>query len=191
MAFLWAIPPFMNIKPGFKREGQGFDCGLNWISSDIRSRLYIFLAFILIYFLPLFCLLYTHLCILIAIRKLIHQRYSLVSKTSKTIPIGIRHRLIDMFTVAESNRLKRLRIDRRFAQATMITVFHYILAWTPYAMCGLVQMILAMKNIDYQLPSMLVTVSALTANYLLLDNLVFIFMLLDHRIDVCHYHQQL
>jgi hypothetical protein len=163
ISLFWSLPPFMNVKPGFMREGQGFDCGLNWIQSDIRSRLYIILAFILIYFLPLFCLLYTNFGILIAIRQLIHRRYPLISKTSKTVPIDVRHRLIDIFTVAESNRLKRLRIDRRFAQATLITVLHYLLAWTPYAICGLTQMILAMKNIDYQLPSMVVTASALIA----------------------------
>ena len=153
----------MDINPGFKREGQGFDCGINWIKSDVRSRLYIFLALICIYFLPLFCLLYTHIRILIAIRRLIDRRYPLISKTTETMSIDMRHRLIYMFTVAESNRLKNLRIDRRFAKATLITVLYYSLAWTPYTTCGMLQMILHMKQIHYQLPSMLLTASALTA----------------------------
>jgi len=163
ISFLWSFPPFMDIGPGFMREGQGFDCGLNWKRSTIRSRLYLFLAFILIYFLPLFCLLYTHIRILITIRKLVSRRYIVVSKTAKTMPFDTRHRLIDMFTVAESNRLKHLRIDRRFAQATMITVVHYLLAWTPYATCGMFQMFLAMNYIHYELPPMILTASALTA----------------------------
>ncbi len=163
ISFLWSFPPFMNIEPGFMREGQGFDCGLNWKRSTIRSRLYIFLAFILIYFLPLFCLLYTHIRILITIRKLVYRRYIVVSKPTKTMSFDMRHHLIDIFTVAESNRLKHLRIDRRFAQATMITVLHYLLAWTPYATCGILQMFLAMNYIHYELPPMILTASALTA----------------------------
>lgn len=79
------------------------------------------------------------------------------------MPVRVRHRLIDIFTVAESNRLKRLRIDRRFARATMIIVVHYLLAWTPYATCGIIQMILAMNYIQYQIPPMILTASALTA----------------------------
>jgi hypothetical protein len=122
----------MNINPGFKREGQGFHCSLNWIKSDVSSRIYVFLAFIWIYFFPLFCLLYTH-------------------------------SLIDTFTVVESNRLKHLRIDRKFAKATMITVIYYSLGWTPYTLCGIIQMTLAMKNMHYELPSMLIAASALTA----------------------------
>jgi hypothetical protein len=153
----------MNIEPGFMREGQGFDCGLNWKRLTIRTHLYLFLAFILIYFLPLFCLLFTNIHILITIRKLIRRRCPMISRTAKTMPDHVRHRLIDMFTVAESNRLKRLRIDRRFAQATMITVSHYILAWTPYATCGIIQMGLAMNSIHYELPPMILTAAALTA----------------------------
>jgi len=75
----------------------------------------------------------------------------------------MRHRLIDTFTVVESNRLKHLRIDRKFAKATMITVIYYSLGWTPYTLCGILQMTLAMKNMPYQLPSMLITASAFTA----------------------------
>lgn len=163
LSFLWSVPPFMNIDPGFVREGQGFDCGLNWKKLTRRSHAYLLLAFIGIYFLPLFTLISTHLRILIAIRKLVRRRYPILSNVAQKLPDEFRHRLIDIFTVAESNRLKRLRIDRRFAQATMITVMHYILAWTPYAMCGMIQMGLSMRLIDYQLPSMVLTASALTA----------------------------
>lgn len=163
ISFFWSLPPFMNMGPGFMREGQGFDCGLNWARSNIPSRLYIALAFILIYFVPLFCLLFTNIRILITIRKLVHRRYSIVSKPAQTMSVDMRHHLIDMFTIAESNRLKRLRIDRRFAQATMITVLHYLLSWTPYATCGIIQMILSMSYIHYQISPMILTASALTA----------------------------
>lgn len=163
ISFLWSLPPYINIEPGFIREGQGFDCGLNWKRKTIRTHLYLFLAFIFIYFLPLFCLLFTNIHILITIRKLIRRRCPVVSRNAKTMPDDVRHRLIDIFTVTESNRLKRLRIDRRFAQATMITVFHYILAWTPYATCGILQMVLAMNYIHYELPPMILTASSVTA----------------------------
>ena len=163
LSFLWSTPPFMNVDPGFVREGQGFDCGLNWKKITRRSQTYLLLAFIFIYFLPLFTLIFTHLRILRAIRKLIHRRYPVLCNGVQVTPDEVRYRLIGMFTVAESNRLKRLRIDRRFAQATMITVVHYILAWTPYATCGMIQMALSMRYIDYQLPSMVLTASALTA----------------------------
>ncbi|CAF2735790.1 unnamed protein product [Rotaria sp. Silwood2] len=163
ISLLWSLPPMMNIKPGFIREGQGFDCGLNWIKSDIQSRLYLFFAFIFIYFLPLFCLLYTNIRILITIRKLIYKRYPLVPKSNEKISIDMHHHFIDKFTVMESNRLKHLRIDRRFSQAIMITVLHYLLAWTPYSICGILQMLIAMKYIHYEIPSTILTISALTA----------------------------
>ncbi|CAF0892458.1 unnamed protein product [Adineta steineri] len=163
ISLLWSFPPYMNIKPGFMREGQGFDCGLNWRRIDIESHIYMLLAFIFIYFLPLFCLLYTHIRMLIAIRKLVYRRYPIISQTTKTMSIDMRHRFFHIFTIAESNRLKRLRIYRRFARATMITVFYYILAWTPYAICGILQIIFAMKYIHFQLPPMLLTLSALIA----------------------------
>ena len=163
LALCWSLPPFLNVRPGFIREGQGFDCGLNWVAKDPRSYAYISLAFICIYFLPLFCLLYTNIRILITIRRLIYRRESFTSKSHRSMSIDTRHRLIDIFTVAESSRLRRLRIDRRFAQATMITVLHYLLAWTPYALGGIFQMTISIKEIPYQLPPMLLTVSALTA----------------------------
>ncbi|UJR27561.1 hypothetical protein I4U23_008843 [Adineta vaga] len=94
----WSLPPLFDINPGFMREAQGFDCGLNWKRTDI-----------------------------------------------------------------ESNRLKRLRIDRKFAQATMITVLYYVLAWTPYTIFAIIQTIGTMYSFDYQLPFMLITASALTA----------------------------
>ena len=131
ISFLWSLPPFMNVEPGFTREGQGFDCGLNWKLVTTRSHLYLLLAVVLIYFLPLFSIIFANVHILITIRKLIRRRCPVSSMYAKPMSDNTRHRLIDMFTVAESNRLKRLRIDRRFAQATMITVLHYILAWTP------------------------------------------------------------
>ncbi|CAF4616053.1 unnamed protein product [Rotaria sp. Silwood1] len=163
ISLFWSLPPLINSKPGFIRHGQGFDCGLNWIRADIHSRLYLFLAFIFIYFLPLLCLLYTNISILITIRKLIYRRHPLIPKPGEKIPIDMRHHFIDRFTVIESNRLKRLRIDRRFAQATMITVLHYLLAWTPYLICGILQMLIAMKYIYYEIPSTILIVSALTA----------------------------
>ena len=163
VALFWSFPPFLNVKPGFMREGQGFDCGLNWFSMDFRSLVYLCLAFLFIYFLPLFCLLFTNIRILMTIRRLIYRRESLLTKPDRTLSLQSRHRLIDMFTVAESTRLKRLRLDRRFARATMITVLHYLLAWTPYAAGGLTQMFLSNQQISFQLPPMLLTASALTA----------------------------
>ena len=142
---------------------------------------------------PLLCLLYTHLCILFAIRKLIHRRYSLVSKNPKTIPIDVRHRLTDMFTIAESNRLKSLRIDRRFAQATMITVLHYYISLdTVCSMCGFLQMILAMKNIDYPLPPMLADSKCINSKNVCYWTIFCLFsMLCDHRTGVSPYPPQL
>ncbi len=163
ISLLWSLPPFLNVEPGFVREGQGFDCGLNWKRATTRSLSYLFLAFIFIYFVPLFCLIFTNVRILITIRKLVNRRYPIVPKTTKTMSVDVRHRLMDMFTVAESNRLKRLRIDRKFAQATTITVVHYLLAWTPYAVCAIIQMGLGMNSIQYQIPSMVLTATALTA----------------------------
>ncbi|CAF1300279.1 unnamed protein product [Rotaria magnacalcarata] len=164
ISLMWSFPPFINIKPGFKREGKGFDCGINWGVNDLRSCLYILLVFLFIYFLPLFCLIYTNMRILKTIRKLIYRRNSLRPKaTVDIIPRDSRHHFINVFTVAESNRLKRLRIDRKFAQAVMITVIHYLLAWTPYATCAIIQLATAMTYIQYQVPPMLIAGSALLA----------------------------
>ncbi|CAF1123847.1 unnamed protein product [Rotaria sordida] len=163
ISLFWSLPPLINIRPGYMHEGKGFDCSLNWIKSDIYSRLYLFFAFIFIYFLPLFCLLYTNIHILITIRQLIYKRYPLIPKSKEKISIDTRHHLIDKFTVIESNRLKRLRIDRRFAQATLVIVLHYLLAWTPYTICGILRMFIAMKYIHYEIPSMILTISTLTA----------------------------
>ncbi|CAF3748837.1 unnamed protein product [Rotaria socialis] len=163
ISLVWSFPPFINIKPGFKRQGKGFDCGINWKADDLRSGLYISLVFLFIYFLPLFCLIYTNVRILKTIRKLIYLRNSLIPQATVGIPRDSRHHFIDVLTVAESNRLKRLRIDRRFAQAIMIAVIHYLLAWTPYATCAIIQIVTAMNYIQYQLPLMLITASALLA----------------------------
>jgi hypothetical protein len=163
VSLFWSLPPLIDNKPGFIREGYGFNCGLNWTSVDIRSRLYLCLAFAFIYFLPFFCLLYTNLRILITIRQFIYQQNSLIMQSNRNMPIDKRKKLIDLFTVVESNRLKRLRLDRRFAQATMMTVLHYLLAWTPYALSGILQMSFTIKHIAYELPPMLLLVSALTA----------------------------
>ncbi len=163
ISFGWTVPPFLNIGSGFAREGFGFDCGLRWTAPSIGSRCYLFLAFICIYFIPLFFLIYTNICILTTIRRLINRREPLISKTTMALPVDVRHRLIDSFTVAESSRLKRLRVDRRFASAMIITVAYYLLAWTPYGACGLVQIALAMKQSSYQLPPILLAGTAVTA----------------------------
>lgn len=163
LSLFWSIPPFINIKPGFMREGMGFDCGINWKSSDFSSLLYIILIFIFIYILPLFCLLYTDICITRTLRKLIYRRQSIIPESATKIPIHMRHQLIDTMTVAESNRLQRLKVDRRFAQATMITVLHYLLIWTPYSICAVIQIMTAMKFIQFKLPPMVITTAALVA----------------------------
>lgn len=163
MSLFWSLPTFLDVKPGFLREGYGFDCGLNWFSTDFQSLLYLFLAFFFIYFLPLICLLFTNIRIFITIRRLIYRRETFLTSSDRNLSIQNRHRLIDVYTVAESTRLKRLRIDRRFAQAIMITVLHYLLAWTPYAVGGLSQMFFALEQISFQPPAMFLTAAALTA----------------------------
>lgn len=157
ISFLCSLPPYMNNESDFISEEYGFDCGLNWKFSRIHSRLYIYLAFIFIYFLPLFSILYTNIRILIKIRQLINRRYSV---ESQKMTMTVWKNLINIFTVAEHNRL---RIDRRFTQATMITILHYLLAWTPFSICGMIQLFLSINSSQYKLPSMILTTSALIA----------------------------
>ncbi|CAF1057835.1 unnamed protein product [Didymodactylos carnosus] len=51
----------------------------------------------------------------------------------------IRRQLADELSVSISARLKRLKIDRRFAVATAILVTEYLLSWTPYAIIAMLE----------------------------------------------------
>jgi hypothetical protein len=148
LALCWALPPLFGLGNRFVREGAGFYCSLDWDNSSIYSRIFLISLIFFNYVTPFILLVYSNLRVYCTLRYLLKSRddskyfsllegFSLSKASYRTdgipLQIDLRKCLSDVRLKETTNRLQRLKIDRRYAQMTAIIAIQYLIAWTPYA----------------------------------------------------------
>ncbi|CAF3467256.1 unnamed protein product, partial [Rotaria sp. Silwood2] len=131
----------------YVREGVGFYCSLNWKNPSIYSRIYLISVIFFNYFMPLILLVYSNLRVYFTLHHLLKSskspKYIRLSKTfsqSKnsdvidrmSLEIDLNRCLPDTRLEETTNRLQRLKIDRRYALITAMIAAQYLITWTPY-----------------------------------------------------------
>lgn len=141
LACCWSFPPLFGIANRFIREGVGFYCSLDWNNPSIGSRFFLISLIFFNYVIPFTLLVYSNLRICCTLRHLLHSynrtthfsTTQTVSLTRNSYPVNVRKCLSDVTLKETTNRLQRLKIDRRYALLTAIIAIQYLIAWTPYA----------------------------------------------------------
>lgn len=148
LACCWSFPPFFGIVNRFIREGAGFYCSLDWNNPSFVSRLFLISLIFFNFVMPFVLLVYSNLRICCTLRHLLNssnctthpstsqtisRTRNSYSKDQKSLEINMRKCLSDVTLKETTNRLQRLKIDRRYALLTAVIAIQYLIAWTPYA----------------------------------------------------------
>jgi hypothetical protein len=136
----WAVPPIFVLVSGYVPEGLGFHCGLDWFDRSIAGRIYFFLLFVGVYFIPILIVIYINVYIHRIVYRLTHIQPSVLLDM---YPIRgkfyMRRHVSARLYDKETRRLHRLQEDHRFVLATDISLVIYMTAWTPYSVVALAQ----------------------------------------------------
>ena len=150
-SLIFTFPLVFDYLNSYLPEGLGFHCSINWKDRSSPRRLYIFVAFLMMYFLPLLVL------VLFSFRahtviQTVQARYDFdhrdlsISQQPPSLPIGRRMNYAERthdssYYVRHVNRQKRLRMDYRFFRAILFVIGNYLLAWTPYSIVAVLQLL--------------------------------------------------
>jgi hypothetical protein len=185
----WALFPIFGLGNRFVREGIGFYCSLDWDDPSVQSRIFLITLIIFNYVIPFILLIYSNLRVYCTLHRLLKScdgsMYSSLpmalslSKESYVIDriplhVDVRKCLSDARLKATTNRLQRLKIDRRYARMTAMIAAQYLIAWTPYACIEILN--LSGQSTFVQRNPFLPTICALLAKLsLILNPLVLIY----------------
>lgn len=145
LAVAWALPPIFSLGTKFVREGIGFYCSLDWNDPAVHSRIFLMFLISFNYFIPFILLVYSNLRVCCTLRRLLQSRdclslpkalpFSTSAYASDILPlqVDLRKCLSDARLKETTNRLQRLKLDRRYALMTAMIASQYLIAWTPYA----------------------------------------------------------
>jgi hypothetical protein len=173
ISICWSIPSLFNIGNRYVPEDSGFYCSLKWNDSAIYSRIFIISIIFFNYILPFFIVIYSNLRVWCVLRHLLkshyhHQNYSSLPTDHRRLPIDLRKSLIDAQLKETTNRLRKFKIDQRYAFITAIMAAQYLIIWTPYAFIVILKFI-GQTNFIERHP-FLPTLSALFAKISLILN---------------------
>jgi hypothetical protein len=134
---IWAVPPIFGRMNAYVPEGLGFHCGLNWFDRSLVSRIYFFLLFIGVYFIPMIIIIYVNVYIHHTVHRLTHLNPIVsLEMTNENL---LRKHISVIASKKARQRLHRLYEDRRFVLATGISLIIYLIAWTLYSLVALAQ----------------------------------------------------
>jgi hypothetical protein len=183
---IWSLPPLFGFGTKFVREGIGFYCSLDWNDQVIYSRMFLMFLIAFNYFMPFVLLVYSNLRVCCTLRRLLQTRDGsyvssatpFISTTYMTdrflLGIDLRKCVSDARLKATTNRLQRLKLDRRYALITGIIAAQYFIAWTPYASIEILNII--GRRTFIQQNAVLPTFCALLAKLsLILNPLIFMY----------------
>ncbi|CAF3410217.1 unnamed protein product [Rotaria sp. Silwood1] len=140
LASIWTVPPIFGRMSAYVPEGLGFHCGINWFDITIPSRIYFFLLFIGVYFIPLIIIIYVNIYIKQTVYRLTHLHPTvLIEMENIHHQDGVRKHISNQSRNKEIQRLHRLYEDRRFVIATGRSLIIYLIGWTPYSIVALDQ----------------------------------------------------
>lgn len=137
---VWAVPPVFGRMSSYTPEGLGFHCGLDWFDRSLASRIYFFVLFVGVFFVPITIVIYVNIHIKQTVYRLTHIQSSvLLELHPKFTGERMRRHVSAVLGEKQDRRLRRLQEDRHFVVATGISVIIYIIAWTPYSLVALSQ----------------------------------------------------
>ena len=152
VAICWSIPSFFDIGNRYIQEDAGFYCSLKWDDPAIHSRIFVILLIFFNYIIPFFLVIYSNLRVWCILRHLLKSYQNLTYPLSTTniissvytsdqiaLSIDLRKQLIDAHLKETTNRLQRLKIDKRYAFITGIIAAQYLIIWTPYAFIAILK----------------------------------------------------
>ncbi len=176
MSSVWAIPPILGHMSAYAPEGLGFHCGLDWFDRSLAGRIYFFLLFIGVFFIPIIIVIYINTYIHRTVYRLTHLKPSVLLEI---YPIDgeyhMRRHISDTLYNKENRRLHRLHEDRRFVLATGISVIIYIIAWTPYSVVALAQVFGDQFSLYY--PWLMTTCAVLAKLSMITNPIIYIIIL--------------
>lgn len=151
LSLAFTFPLLFDYFNTYMPEGLGFHCSINWQSRSKKSRLYILLSFIMMYFIPLAILIFVSARSHSFIRNIYSQCHLSLSfsrnvdeketKTKFQQTNSFKHSYANECCVAKATNCKRLRADYQFLRAIVFLVGSYILAWTPYSIVAVMQLL--------------------------------------------------
>jgi len=179
MSCVWTVPPLFGYMSAYAPEGLGFHCGLDWFDRSLPGRIYFFLLFLGVFFIPITIVIHINIYIHRTVYRLTHLKPSILLEL---YPIHgeyyMRRHVSDILNEKENRRLHRLQEDRRFVLATGISVIIYIIAWTPYSVVALAQVFGARFSLH---TPWLMTTCALIAKLSMITNpIIYIIILRGH-----------
>lgn len=140
MGGVWAVPPIFGRMSAYAPEGLGFHCGLDWFDRSLPGRIYFFVLFVGVFFIPIIVVIYINVYIQRTVHRLTHLQPSVVLELQPMASEDtVRRHISETLHEKETRRLHRLLEDRRFILATGISVVIYMIAWTPYSVVALAQ----------------------------------------------------
>ena len=150
-SLIFTFPLIFDCLNSYLPEGLGFHCSINWKDRSSPRRLYIFMAFLMMYFLPLLVLVVFSFRVHAVIRNvhakhyLIHPYLSISQQTSSS-PTSRRLNFAEQthdsnYYVRHVIKQKRQRMDYRFFRAILFIIGNYLLAWTPYSVVAVLQLL--------------------------------------------------
>ena len=181
MSGLWAVPPLFARTSAYAPEGLGFHCGLDWFDRTILGRVYFLGLFIGVFFVPIIIIVFVNAFIQRTIYRLTHL------KTSTLLELGpiraesaMRRHVSDDQYEKELRRLRLLQQDRRFVVATGISIVVYCIAWTPYSVVAITQ-VLGERFSIYN--PWLMTTCAVLAKLAMITNPIIYTIILESRAE--------
>ncbi len=179
MSCVWAIPPILGRMSAYAPEGLGFHCGLDWFDRSLAGRIYFFLLFIGVFFIPIIIVIYINVYIHRTVYRLTHLKPSVLLEL---YPIQgeyyMRRHMSDKLYDKENRRLHRLLEDRRFVLATGISVIIYIISWTPYSVVALAQVFGDQFSLNH--PWLMTTCAVLAKLSMITNPIIYINILKGH-----------
>ncbi|CAF4639105.1 unnamed protein product, partial [Rotaria socialis] len=137
MGGVWAVPSIFGRMSTYAPEGFGFHCGLDWFDRPLPGRINFFLLFFFVLFMPIIIVIHVNVYIQHTAYHLTHLRPSIVLELQQiSSEKSIRRHVSGTLFEKEARRLHE---DQRFVLATGISVFVYIIAWTPYSIVAVVK----------------------------------------------------
>ena len=152
LSVCWTLPPVFDYGTSYVYEGAGFHCSIHWTDQSRPNRLYILCSFIGMYFVPFMILLVVNLVIHRSVRNVYsyhqsscnhrHTDSSLSSQSRRILVHEVDQRIsIRTSSICQAAQQKHLRIQYRVTLGTLYTVIMYLVAWTPYAIIAILQIL--------------------------------------------------
>lgn len=150
ISLIFTFPLIFGYLNAYQPEGLGFHCSVNWQDSSNISRLYILLSFILLYFIPLAILIYVNIRAHLIVRHVysrehLNSLFTLYSNERLSIKMrrhtDLEKNSLHQYCLRQATARRRFRTDYRFLRAIIFLVGSYLIAWTPYAVVAILQLL--------------------------------------------------